>query len=84
MKIVQDYDLGDRTEPYRPGVPRVTLKDHKEGFLSRPSVRLINPSKTDLGVMSKKILDRVTPGLRDYIRLVQWRNTDAVVDWFKY
>ena len=33
--------------------------------------------------MSKVILDRILPKLRDKIRLVQWRNTDSVIDWFR-
>ena len=44
---------------------------------------LINPSKTDLGKMSKRILDRILPGIRKGIRLKQWRNTDAVIGWFR-
>ena len=33
--------------------------------------------------MSKKILDRITPGLRTFAKLEQWRNTESVIDWYK-
>ena len=83
VKIVQSYGIADRTEPFRPRGIRISLKDHKGDFETRPSVRLIVPSKSDLGIMSKVILDRILPKLREKIRLVQWRNTDSVVDWFR-
>ena len=37
----------------------VTIKDHKEGFPDRISCRLINPSKADIGKISKRILARI-------------------------
>ena len=51
---IDDYvqDLGEN-EAY------VTIKDHKEGFPDKISCRLINPYKTDIGKISKQILDRV-------------------------
>ena len=35
----------------------ISLKDHKENFENNPKRRLINPAKTDLGKISKLILD---------------------------
>ena len=43
-KIVQKYGLEDKTEPYTASQPRVTLKDHKNDFDTKPTVRLINLS----------------------------------------
>ena len=37
-----------------------TIKDHKKGFPDKISCRLINPSNTDIGKISKQILDRVS------------------------
>ena len=45
-------------------------------------VFLFNPSQSDIGRISKKILDRILPGLRGGIRLEQWGNTDRVIEWF--
>ena len=37
----------------------ITLKDHKENFQSNPKFRLIKPSKTELGKVSKVVLDEI-------------------------
>ena len=42
LKIVQGYELENKTEPYTPDSPRITLKDHKPDFNNKPTVRLIN------------------------------------------
>ena len=34
----------------------ITLKDHKENFANKPTVRLINPAKNEIGRLSKSIL----------------------------
>ena len=60
-----------------------TLKDHKREFESNPEIRLINPSRSDIGRISKKILDRVIPILSETIKLHLWGSTGSVIDWFK-
>ena len=42
----------------------VTLKDHKENFDTNPKCRLLNPSKSELGKVSKVVLDRINDGNR--------------------
>ena len=37
----------------------ITVKDHKEDFPHKISCRLINPSKSDIGKLSKIILDKI-------------------------
>ena len=37
----------------------VSIKDHKEEFPDKISCWLINPSKTDIGKISKQTLDRI-------------------------
>ena len=61
----------------------VTLKDHKESFSNNPTVRFINPAKSELGRISKDILDTSNKNIRKAMGLNQWRNTDTVIDWFK-
>ena len=53
MKIENRVQKLDENDAY------VTIKNHKEGFLDKISCRLINPSTTDVGKISKKILHRV-------------------------
>ena len=38
----------------------ITLMDHKENFRSKPSCRLINPSKNEIGKISKIVLEKMS------------------------
>ena len=60
----------------------ITLKDHKENFASKLPCRLINPANSEMGKVSKQILDRILTSVRDQLPLNIWRNTKAVTDWF--
>ena len=55
----------------------------KNDFVSRRPVRLINPSKTEIGRISKVILDRVNGEIRNKLNLPQWRSTNDAISWFK-
>ena len=61
----------------------VTLKDHKDHFEEDPKVRLINPSKPEIGKISKKILSKIVQEIRENTNLKSWKNSDSVIDWFK-
>ena len=61
----------------------ITLKDHKPNFANKPTCRLINPTKSEIGKVSKKILDRINSTIAKKHNLHQWKNTAAVIDWFK-
>ena len=61
----------------------ITLKDHKENFNSNPKCRLINPSKSELGKVSKVILDDIKSKIRSTLNLNQWKNTQSVINWFQ-
>ena len=60
----------------------IKLKDHKENYGNRPSVRLINPVKNQIGRISKVILDKINAAIKSQLKLNQWKNTKGVVDWF--
>ena len=60
----------------------VTLKDHKDNFRSHPKTRLINPTKSELGRVSKQMLDRINADIRAKTKPNQWTNTTDVIDWF--
>ena len=59
LEIVKKLGIEDRVEKIQESEAYITVKDHKEGFRNRPLFRLINPSKTQLGKISKKILDKI-------------------------
>lgn len=61
----------------------VTLKDHKEDFPRVTKCRLINPGKTHLAKISKKILENWSSTIRQKVALIQWKNSFEVLDWFE-
>ena len=60
-----------------------TLKDHKPNFNLDPKCRLLNPTKPEIGRVSKIILDRINKKIRDLSKHQQWVCTDNVIEWFK-
>ena len=59
----------------------ITLKDHKPNFVNNP-ICLINPSKTEIGRISKQLLDHINASLANHLKLNRWKNTKAVFSWF--
>ena len=60
----------------------ITIKDHKENFLNNPKVCLINPTKNELGRISKTILDNINIKLFQATEISQWKNTVSAIKWF--
>ena len=81
--IAKSFNLDDRIEGYTEKSAFVTLKDHKDGFQNNPKCKLINPAKSEIGKVSKKILDSINSHVRKKTDLIQWRNTSEVINWFK-
>ena len=55
----------DKSEAY------ITVKDHKEDFPHKPSFRVINPSKFELGKISKCILDNINKYIIEHIKAIK-------------
>ena len=77
LKIIDRLDKMQETQSY------LTIKDHKDNFPNRVQCRLINPSKTDIGKISKHILDKINLKVVEKYNLKQWKNTSSVIEWFK-
>ena len=75
-------DLEKRMEKLQTPEAYITVKDHKANFHSNPSFRLINPSKTDVGRVSKQMLDGINKGVLSHVQANQWKNTKSVINWF--
>ena len=58
----------------------ISIKDRQEGFPDKISGCLINPSKTDIGKISKWITDKVNTNILEKIKVSQWKNTSSAVD----
>ena len=61
----------------------LSLKDHKLNFQLFKHCRLISPSKSDIGKISKSLLDRINDNLRNKLQFNQQKILDNVIDWFK-
>ena len=61
--LVQRINLDDRIEGIAPQPAFLTIKDHKPDFPNKLSFRVINPAKTNVGKISKEVLDRVNAKL---------------------
>lgn len=81
-EIAEKLHLTDRMDTIAQKEAFITLKDHKDNFPNHIQCRLINPAKSEIGIVSKHILDRIN---RDVIKATntrQWKNTNAVIEWF--
>lgn len=81
--IAKSFDLDDRIDALQEGESFITYKDHKPLFPARKEVRLLNPSKTNLGAISKHIIDKININLRQKTGLNQWKSTNDCLKWFK-
>ena len=83
-KIAEKFSIDDRIEKLKEVQAYVAIKDHKEKFPHLKSFRLINPSKSEIGKISKKILDKINSNMRIATKVNQWKNTKDVINWFNY
>ncbi|XP_067940660.1 uncharacterized protein [Watersipora subatra] len=80
--IAKALELDDRINITAKREAYVTLKDHKANFVNHPTCRLINPTRSEIGKISKIILERINEKVVNTLKLNQWRNTSAVLKWF--
>ena len=81
--IAKSFHIQDRVEPYAERKAFITLKDHKDNFRSNTKCRLLNPSKSEIGSITKSFLERIISDAKRSTKVNQWRETSAVIDWFK-
>lgn len=81
--VTRKLNIDDRVELIATNDAFITLKDHKENFANKPTCRLINPSKTELGRISKRILEDINSKLVSATKVNQWKNTSSVLQWYK-
>ena len=81
-EIAIKLDLADRVERMSVSPAFITIKDHKDRFETDTKCRLINPAKSQIGIISRLILQRVNNELRLKLKLNQWQSTQDVLKWF--
>ena len=81
--IAKKIPLSDRIECLAKTLAFITLKDHKDNFQSSLHCRLINPSKSKLGKVSKSILENINQHLVKLLHVNQWKNSASIIEWFR-
>ena len=81
--IATKLDIDDRVDATAEKGAFITLKDHKPNFADKQTCRLINPTKPEIGKISKRILDRINNKIARTSTSNQWKNTASVIEWFK-
>ena len=80
--IAEELKLDDRIYKTAKTEAFITLKDHKDNFNNNPKCRLINPTKSEIGRISKQILEKINTKIRTDTGINQWKNTKEVIDWY--
>ena len=83
LEIARSVELEDRIERIAEKPAFITLKDHKSNFQNNPTCRLINPTKSEIGIISKKILDRINQEVTEKTKVNNWKNSQSVIEWFR-
>ena len=76
--IGERLHLDDRVEQFNQRESFITLKDHKENFQNNPKCRLLNPAKSEIGIISKHYIEKINSNIRKTTNMNQWQNTQAV------
>ena len=80
--IAKHLKLDDRIEKLAKKDAFITLKDHKPAFNNNLMCCLINPSKSEIGVVSKHILDEINSAIIHNTQINQWKSSSSVLSWF--
>ena len=51
-------------------------------YWNNPKFRLINPTKSELGMVSKQMLSKIITAVKNKTQFMQWKNSDSVIHWF--
>ena len=73
QKIAENLKLNNSIEKLAKKEAFLTLKDHKPAFHDHPTCRLINPSKSQISVNSKHILDDINTTVINKMKINQWK-----------
>ena len=82
-KFAKSLDLDERMECYSEQSAFIELKDHKANFKNNTKCRLINPSKSDVGLVSNYYLSLIISKVAEKSGVNQWKNTSTVIKWFE-
>ena len=81
-KLVEKFSIVDQVKVMQETEAYITIKDHKDEFPNQIPCCLIDPSKLNIGKISKAILDTINKNVVRSTEINQWKNTSNVLDWY--
>ena len=81
--ITKQLNIDNRVDALGKQEAFLTIKDHKSEFPNKIECRLINPCKSQIGRISKVIIERWVKELRQKIAPNHIYSTQQAVSWFK-
>ena len=82
-RLAKSINLENKMECYADRQAYINLKDHKDNFIDKLPCRLINPAKSEVGIVSKKYLENINSNVLKLTGVKQWHNSQTVIEWFK-
>ena len=83
QNLTQQLKIANRVEIIAEKSAYITIKDHKPDFPDTIKCRLINPCKSNVGLITKQILDKINYDIKSRLNLNQLKNTSEAILWFK-
>ena len=82
-ELTEKLEISDRVEKITHKNAYITLKDHKPDFGTRTKCRLINPTKSNMGKISKQMIEQINSEIIQKTNLRQLKNTESAIKWFE-
>ena len=82
-KLPKSLNVDERMECYSNQSAFITLKDHKANFKNNTKCRLINPSKSEVGLVSNRYLNSIISMVAEKSGVNQRGNTSTVIKRFE-
>ena len=80
--IIKEFNIKGKIKKLHEKRALITVKDHKKSFPNSLECRLINTMKSEIGIVFKRILDKINNNIRSKTILVHCKNSFEVIDWF--
>ena len=75
--------MEDRLGEFKKEKAYILFKDHKPNFENKLQTRLINPLKTELGRISKYIIQNIVTNVKKTNHSNLWGNSYETIEWFR-
>ena len=81
-KLANKLHIEDRLGKFKMKDAYILFKVHKPNFRKKLQSRLINPSKTELGKVSKNIIQILFLMWKKNCHSNLWKNSNGTIEWF--